>query len=181
MFSHPKTLQTPFRIFPLLKRGFPPPRSRRSCWCPLGLCTLVWTGLPPARTRAQHILTGRYYICVSTADHNNTSGSKRNNFSEEGQTVLRPFHTKHKFSLEEFTWKFIKGLLWMLVHPCRTDGPQLLQIYTCVNMFESWNPLFQLMSYVQSTASLVTKWGNVTNFVSQNPILHDKHRDDLNN
>lgn len=48
MFSHPKTLQTPLHIFPLEKRGFPPPRSHRSCWCPLGLCTLVWTGLPPA-------------------------------------------------------------------------------------------------------------------------------------
>lgn len=47
-FSYPKTLQTPLHIFPLEKHGFPPPRSRRSCWCPLGLCTLVWTGLPPA-------------------------------------------------------------------------------------------------------------------------------------
>lgn len=89
MFSHPKTLQTPLRIFPLKKHGFLPPRNRRSCWCPRGLCTLVWMGLPPARTGAIHILIGRIYIYVYTANHTTDRERTGNYFSEEGQTVFQ--------------------------------------------------------------------------------------------
>lgn len=67
--SLPKTLQTPLHTFLLRKRGFPPPRSRRSCWCPPGLCTLVWTGLPPASTGGIHRLTTRY-IFITTQSFN---------------------------------------------------------------------------------------------------------------
>lgn len=67
--SLPKTLQTPLHTFLLRKRGFPPPRSRRSCWCPPGLCTLVWTGPPPASTGGIHQLFS-WNICTSTQPFN---------------------------------------------------------------------------------------------------------------
>lgn len=96
MFLRPKTLQTPLRIFLLKKHGFPPPHSRRSCWCPPGLCTLVWTGLPPAWMTEIYILTGRIYgffsaLPLRTQDRENESYF----FLEEQQTVLRRNCGKH--------------------------------------------------------------------------------------
>ena len=84
VFLHLKTLQTPLRIFLLGKHGFPPPRSRQSCWCPPGLCTLVWTGLPPAGTAATHILAGWIpFTSTMPIRDTNDGKSKGNYFSEE--------------------------------------------------------------------------------------------------
>lgn len=46
--SNSRTLQTPWHISRWRRRGSPPPRSRRSCWCRLVLWTWVRRELPPA-------------------------------------------------------------------------------------------------------------------------------------